>query len=100
MSTVPKVLFLEAKNFLLGRTIIIGAISLLLFGFYGFFHGSQVISRQQQSIASVPEVQKHHLSQIVGHGTGKPVGTTAYYPFFIPQTLPLPGPNFRSGSGT
>jgi ABC-2 type transport system permease protein len=97
MSTVPKVLFLEAKNFLLGRTIIIGAISLLLFGFYGFFHGSQVISRQQQSIASVPEVQKHHLSQIVGHGTGKPVGTTAYYPFFYTTNPASPWAKFSIG---
>ena len=70
MKIKQKVLLLEIKNFLLGKTVLIGAISLLLFGFYSFYHGSKVIGRQQQTIASVPGVQKHHLQQIVEHGTG------------------------------
>nr|WP_295926440.1 DUF3526 domain-containing protein [uncultured Dyadobacter sp.] len=97
MITNRKVLFLETKNFVLGKTVLIGTISLLLFGFYGFFHGSQVISRQQESIAAVPQVQKHHLAQIVGHGTGKPVGTTAYYPFFYTTNPASPWAKFSIG---
>lgn len=97
MITNRKVLFLEIKNFLLDRTILIGAISLLLFGFYGFFHGSQVIGRQQRSIENVPKVQQHHLTQIVAHGTGKPVGTTAYYPFFYTTNPASPWAKFSIG---
>lgn len=82
MRIPKKVLILEAKNFLLGRTVLIGTVTLLLFGCYGFYYGSQVISHQQQTIASVLKVQQKHLREIVEHGTGKPAGTTAYYPFF------------------
>jgi len=97
MNTPKKVLFLEAKNFLLGRTVLIGVISLILFGFYGFYHGSQVIGRQQQTIASVPKVQKHHLQEIVEHGAGKVVGTTAYYPFFYTTNPASPWARFSIG---
>lgn len=92
-----KILLLEIKNFLLGKTVLTGAISLLLFGFYSFYHGKQVIGRQQQTIASVPGVQKHHLQQIVAHGTGKMVGTTAYYPFFYTTNPASPWAKFSIG---
>ncbi len=92
-----KVLLLEIKNFLLGKTVLIGAISLLLFGLYSFYHGNQVIGRQQKIIASVPGVQKHHLQEIVEHGTGKMVGTTAYYPFFYTTNPASPWANFSIG---
>lgn len=97
MKVSQKVLLLEIKNFLLGKTVLIGAISLLLFGFYSFYHGSQVIGRQQQTIASVPNVQKHHLQQIVAHGKGKMVGTTAYYPFFYTTNPASPWAKFSIG---
>ncbi|WP_051349988.1 ABC transporter permease [Dyadobacter alkalitolerans] len=97
MKTRQKVLLLEAKNFLLGSNVLIGAINLLLFGFYGFYHGSQVIGRQQQTIASVPAVQKQHLQEIVAHGTGKAVGTTAYYPFFYTANPASPWARFSIG---
>jgi ABC-2 type transport system permease protein len=97
MKVNQKVLLLELKNFLLGKTVLIGAISLLLFGFYSFYHGSQVIGRQQQTIASVPNVQKHHLQQIVEHGKGKMVGTTAYYPFFYTTNPASPWAKFSIG---
>lgn len=97
MKMPQKVLFLEAKNFLLGRTVFIGAIALLLFGCYGFYHGSQVIGRQQQTIASVPAVQQQHLREIVEHGKGKPVGTTAYYPFFYTINPASPWASFSVG---
>lgn len=91
------VLLLEIKNFLLGKTVLTGAISLLLIGFYSFYHGHHVISRQQQTIASVPAVQKHHLKQIVEHGTGKVAGTTAYYPFFYTTNPASPWAGFSIG---
>lgn len=97
MKMPQKVLFLEAKNFLLGRTVLIGAIALLLFGCYGFYHGSQVIGHQQQTIASVPTVQQQHLREIVEHGKGKPVGTTAYYPFFYTVNPASPWAGFSIG---
>jgi len=92
-----RVLLLEFKNFLLGKTVLSGAISLLLIGFYSFYHGSQVIGRQQQTIASVPSVQEHHLQQIVEHGAGKVVGTTAYYPFFYTTNPASPWAKFSIG---
>ena len=92
-----KVLLLEAKNFLLGRTVLLGAISLILFGLYGFYHGSQVIGHQQQTIASVATVQKQHLEEVVAHGTGKLVGTTAYYPFFYTTNPASPWASFSIG---
>lgn len=97
MKVQQKVLILETKNFLLGKTVLIGVIALLLFGCYGFYHGSQVIERQQQTIGSVPAVQKHHLREIVEHGTGKPVGTTAYYPFFYTSNPASPWASFSIG---
>jgi ABC-2 type transport system permease protein len=97
MNSNQKVLFLEAKNFLLGKTVLIGAVSLVLFGIYGFYHGNQVISRQQKTIHSVPGVQKNHLQQIVEHGKGKPVGTTAYYPFFYTTNPASPWAKFSIG---
>jgi len=97
MKIKQKVLLLEIKNFLLGKTVLIGAISLLLFGLYSFYHGSKVIGRQQRTIASVPGVQKHHLREIVEHGTGKMVGTTAYYPFFYTTNPASPWAKFSIG---
>ncbi|KAA6432720.1 DUF3526 domain-containing protein [Dyadobacter flavalbus] len=92
-----KVLLLEIRNFLLGNTVLTGAISLLLIGLYSFYHGHHVISRQQQTIASVPAVQKNHLQQIVEHGTGKAAGTTAYYPFFYTTNPASPWAEFSVG---
>jgi ABC-2 type transport system permease protein len=92
-----KILYLETKNFLLGRTVLVGVIGLILFGIYGFYHGNQVISRQQQTIAAVPEVQKRHLQEIVDHGKGKMVGTTAYYPFFYTTNPASPWAGFSIG---
>lgn len=97
MKMPQKILFLEAKNFLLDKTAILSAICLLLFGCYGFYHGSQLISRQQQTIASVPLIQQSHLKEIVEHGTGKPAGTTAYYPFFYTTNPPSPWASFSIG---
>jgi ABC-2 type transport system permease protein len=97
MKISHKVLFLESKNFLLGKIALIGAISLVLFGIYGFYHGSQVIDRQQKTINSVPGVQKAHLQQIVAHGKGKMVGTTAYYPFFYTTNPASPWAKFSIG---
>jgi ABC-2 type transport system permease protein len=97
MNSNQKVWLLEAKNFLLGKTVLIGAVSLVLFGIYGFYHGNQVISRQQKTIHSVPGVQKNHLEQIVEHGKGKPVGTTAYYPFFYTANPASPWAKFSIG---
>ena len=97
MTSNQKVLFLETKNFLLGKTVLIGAVCLVLFGFYGFYHGNQVISRQQKTIHSVPAVQKKHLEQIVEHGKGKQVGTTAYYPFFYTTNPSSPWAKFSIG---
>lgn len=97
MKTRQKVLILEARNFLLGKTLLAGAISLMLFGLYGFYHGNQVIDRQQQTIASVPAVQQLHLKEIVEHGTGKPAGTTAYYPFFYTVHAASPWASFSIG---
>ncbi len=97
MKMPQKVLILEAKNFLLSRTVLMCAIALLLFGCYGFYHGSRVISRQQQTIDSVPMVQRQHLQEIVEHGTGKPVGTTAYYPFFYTTNPASPWAGFSIG---
>jgi ABC-2 type transport system permease protein len=97
MNINQKVLLLEIKNFLLGKTVLVGAISLLIFGFYSFYHGNQVIGRQQQTIATVPDVQKHHLQEIVEHGTGKMVGTTAYYPFFYTTNPASPWAKFSIG---
>lgn len=97
MITERKVLWLEMKNFLLGKTVLIGAVCLLAFGCYGFFHGSRVIGHQEQTIASVPAVQQHHLDQIVEHGRGKPAGTTAYYPFFYTSNPPTPWARFTIG---
>ncbi|ACT91945.1 ABC transporter permease [Dyadobacter fermentans] len=97
MKIPQKVLFLEAKNFLLGRTVLIGAIALLLFGCYGFYHGSQVIGHQQQTIASVPTVQQAHLQEIAEHGAGKPAGSTAYYPFFYTTNPASPWAGFSIG---
>ena len=97
MKTSQKILFLETKNFLLGRTVLIGAICLLLFGIYGFYHGSKVIGRQQETIESVAQVQKNHLDLIVAHGTGKPVGSTAYYPFFYTSNPASPWAKFSIG---
>ena len=97
MKINQKVLFLEIKNFLLGKTVLIGTISLLLFGIYGFYHGNQVIDRQQKTINSIPSVQKNHLNLIVEHGTGKPVGTTAYYPFFYTTNPASPWAKFSIG---
>ncbi|CAN0053605.1 unnamed protein product [Phaeothamnion confervicola] len=97
MKINQKVLLLEIKNFLLGKIVLIGATCLLLFGFYSFYHGNQVIGRQQQTIASVPGVQKHHLQQIIAHGTGKMVGTTAYYPFFYTTNPASPWARFSIG---
>ncbi|TKT89513.1 ABC transporter permease subunit [Dyadobacter frigoris] len=97
MKISHKVLFLETKNFLLGKTVLIGALCLVLFGIYGFYHGSQVIDRQQKTIDSVPGVQKNHLEQIVEHGTGKPVSSTAYYPFFFTTNPASPWAKFAIG---
>ncbi|WP_159467837.1 DUF3526 domain-containing protein [Dyadobacter sp. 3J3] len=97
MKINQKVLFLETRNFLLGKTVLIGAICLILFGIYGFYHGSQVIDRQQKTIGSVPLVQKNHLQQIVAHGKGKMVGTTAYYPFFYTANPASPWAKFSIG---
>ena len=97
MKMPQKILFLEAKNFLLDKTAILSAICLLLFGCYGFYHGSQLISRQQQTIASVPLIQQSHLKEIVEHGTGKPAGSTAYYPFFYTTNPPSPWASFSIG---
>lgn len=97
MKTWQKILFLEAKNFLLGSTVLIGAVSLILFSFYGFYHGSQVIDHLQQTIASVPAVQKNHLQHIVEHGKGKIVGSTAYYPFFYTTNPATPWATFSIG---
>jgi len=97
MKIYQKVLFLETKNFLLGKTVLIGVMSLVLFGIYGFYHGSQVIGRQQKTINSVSTVQKNHLDLIVSHGTGKPVGTTAYYPFFYTTNPASPWAKFSIG---
>jgi ABC-type transport system involved in multi-copper enzyme maturation permease subunit len=72
-------------------------VSLVLFGIYGFYHGNQVISRQQRTIHSVLGVQKNHLKQIVEHGKGKPVGTTAYYPFFYTTNPASPWAKFSIG---
>jgi ABC-2 type transport system permease protein len=92
-----KVLLLEIKNFLLGKTVLTGVVSLLVFGFYSFYHGKQLIGRQQQTMASVPGVQKQHLQQILAHGTGKMVGTTAYYPFFYSTNPASPWAKFSIG---
>ncbi|MHA4741251.1 ABC transporter permease [Dyadobacter sp. MSC1_007] len=92
-----KVLLLEIKNFLLGKTVLTGVVSLLVFGFYSFYHGKQLIGRQQQTMASVPGVQKQHLQQILAHGTGKMVGTTAYYPFFYTTNPASPWAKFSIG---
>jgi len=97
MKISQKILFLETKNFLLGKTVLIGAISLFLFGIYGFYHGSKVINRQQKTIESVAQVQKNHLNLIVAHGTGKPVGSTAYYPFFYTFNPASPWAKFSIG---
>ncbi|MCE7042409.1 DUF3526 domain-containing protein [Dyadobacter sp. CY312] len=97
MKISKKVLFLEAKNFLLGKTVLIGAISLVLFGIYGFYHGSQVIERQQKTISSVPEVHKSHLDVVVEHGKGKTAGSTAYYPFFYTTNPASPWAKFSIG---
>lgn len=97
MKMPKKVMILEAKNFLLGKTVLVAAIALLLFGCYGFYHGSRVIGHQQQTIASVPTVQRQHLKEIVEHGTGKPVGTTAYYPFFYTTHPASPWASFSIG---
>jgi ABC-2 type transport system permease protein len=97
MKNRKKVLLLEAKNLLSGKTVLIGAISLLLFGLYGFYHGSHVINRQQQTINTVPAVQKHHLEEVVEHGTGKSAGTTAYYPFFYTTNPASPWAKFAIG---
>jgi ABC-2 type transport system permease protein len=97
MKVSQKVLFLEAKNFLLGKTVLIGAISLVLFGMYGFYHGSEVIERQQQTISSVTEVQKNHLETVAEHGKGKTAGSTAYYPFFYTTNPASPWAKFSIG---
>ena len=97
MKISQKVLFLEAKNFLLGKTVMIGAISLVLFGIYGFYHGSQVIERQQKTISLVPQVQKEHIQTVVEHGTGKTAGSTAYYPFFYTTNPASPWAKFSIG---
>ena len=97
MKISPKILFLESKNFLLGKTVLIGAICLVLFGIYALYHGNKVIDRQQKTIESVTQVQRNHLGLIVAHGTGKPVGTTAYYPFFYTSNPASPWARFSIG---
>ncbi|PWJ60500.1 ABC-2 type transport system permease protein [Dyadobacter jejuensis] len=97
MKISQKILYLETKNFLLGKTVLIVAISLVLFGIYGFYHGSKIIDRQQKTIQSVAQVQKNHLDSIVAHGTGKPAGTTAYYPFFYTFHPATPWAKFSIG---
>ncbi|MDQ1089788.1 DUF3526 domain-containing protein [Siphonobacter sp. SORGH_AS_1065] len=97
MKPYRNVLRLELRHFLRNKAVVLGAISLLAFAFYSFFHGNQVIEHQQQTIASVPSVQKHHLQQIVAHGAGKVAGTTAYYPFFYTINPPTPWARFTLG---
>ncbi|HEV7347748.1 ABC transporter permease [Telluribacter sp.] len=97
MRISQKVLYLELKNFLSGKMVLTGFIGLSLFALYGYFHGSQVISRQENTIAVVPEVQQDHLSQVVKQGRGKSAGTTAYYPFFYTVNPPTPWAKFTIG---
>ncbi|WP_221392737.1 DUF3526 domain-containing protein [Dyadobacter sp. NIV53] len=97
MKLSKKVLFLEAKNFLLGKTVLWGALSLMLFGIYGFYHGDNMISRQEQIISRIPAVQHDHLKNITMHGHGKSVGTTAYYPFFYTANPPSGWAKFSIG---
>jgi len=92
-----KVLLLETKNFVLGKTVLVGAVSLLLFAVYGLFYGSRLIAQQQQTIDEVPAVQQEHLRDIVGHGAKATVGSTAYYPFFYTTNPPTPWAKFAVG---
>lgn len=90
-------LYLEAKNFLAGRSVWMGVAAILLFGLYGFYYGTQLIERQQQTIASVARVQKDHLSEVIEHGQGKAAGSTAYYPFFYTYHSASPWAKFSIG---
>lgn len=92
-----KVLLLEAKNFLLGKTVLIGAVTLLSFAMYAFFYGNHLISQQQQTIHELPAVQKEHLTEIVAHGAKATVGSTAYYPFFYTSNPPSAWAKFAIG---
>ncbi|SEI37135.1 ABC-2 type transport system permease protein [Dyadobacter koreensis] len=92
-----KVWSLEVKNFLLGNTVLWGFVSLMLFGLYGFFHGNNVIERQEQILAKIPSVQTAHIQTVVEHGKGKTVGSTAYYPFFYTTNPPSPWAKFSIG---
>ncbi|WP_353719814.1 DUF3526 domain-containing protein [Dyadobacter sp. 676] len=92
-----KVFLLETKNFVLGKTVLVGAVALLLFALYGFFYGNRLIGQQQQTIDEVPEVQREHLKDIVAHGAKATVGTTAYYPFFYTSNPPTPWAKFAVG---
>lgn len=97
MMSGRKVFMLEAKNFVLGRTVLIGAAALLLFAVYGFFYGNRLIGQQQQTIDGIPAVQQAHLHGIVEHGAKATVGTTAYYPFFYTSNQPTPWARFAVG---
>jgi len=92
-----KILRLEVKNFLLGKTVLWGFLSLMAFGLYGFFHGYSVINRQEQILKKIPYVQAEHIQTIVEHGKGKTVGSTAYYPFFYTTNPPSPWAKFSIG---
>ncbi|OZI07904.1 hypothetical protein BWI93_12240 [Siphonobacter sp. BAB-5385] len=97
MKRYRSVLLLELRNFLRSKTVQMGTIGVLAFAFYSFLHANQVIDQQEQTITSVPSVQKHHLQQVVTHGTGKVAGTTAYYPFFYTVNPPAPWARFALG---
>ncbi len=97
MTASRKVFMLEAKNFFLGRTVLVGAVALLLFAAYGFFYGSRLIGQQQATIDEVPAVQQAHLKGIVEHGEKATVGSTAYYPFFYTVNPPTPWARFAIG---
>ncbi|QRR00852.1 ABC transporter permease [Dyadobacter sandarakinus] len=97
MITSRKVLMLEAKNFVLGRTVLTGTAFLLIFAAYGFFYGNHLIGQHQKTIHKIPQVQKEHLQEIVEHGSKATVGTTAYYPFFYTSNPPAPWARFAIG---
>jgi ABC-2 type transport system permease protein len=97
MSNKFKILYLEAKNFLIGGTVWMGVAAIFLFGMYGFYYGSQLIEDQQTTIDSVAEVQKRHLDQVIEHGHGKAAGSTAYYPFFYTYHSPSSWASFSIG---
>jgi ABC-2 type transport system permease protein len=97
MRISQKVLYLELKNFLSGRAVLLGFLGLALLALYGYFHGDQVVSRQEKTLAVVPKVQQDHLKQVLEHGQGKAAGTTAYYPFYYTVNPPTPWARFSIG---